>query len=767
MISAASHASLPSKPPPPTERETRFWLFLGTALASEEQRSLLALRASLDRNPGGLVHRMGTDDAHPMHLPVIVDWVEATLGSAAAAKVDAFARAAARKAARRQLRKRAAKANGSSSLAVGDPTRYESHAATLRFMFLAMAAFEEEQEEQGPADGLADMDADDLGGDCPREAMDDAYGDQEGRGDAAAHDFASEVRVPQDLAGFLGDEKMERCMSDLNIIWQVPTNNAASAAGAAPIDASVGDAAGEAWGCKEPALLQTKYVYSDGVIRSVVVDRIGGSAPPSDATLRAALRNSLALKLLQHWQMCCHAGCPMCEKVGPGGDSDSHQRRGGNSYGNGGGLSSQQQQSLRQQGPAFAQQQEGPTFASASLAGSSFPRPSADTRGFARVDARTWGVKLLAIRSCLPPRPPAPGRGHNRAFARGERSIAGQISPAQLEAQYAAKPQYRTHAAILKLVFLALDKIHRVGGIVNLGGSFTRDDVPAEMVPGLTQAPGSDAGAVPFLDLDVRCEEVHSALCHIAQCPFKTKKVHFTQGGGGRGGGGGGDSKGSIDNSIDNSDRDGESKQQQQQQQQQQQGPKQPGRWQQGPVPLGQGSHYSQHRHQHDDRCCSGAASRRIDCDVYLKTRTRLVCNSLTRKLLEHWIDCAHVGCPICQPLGQLNEAKRTYTFPLVDTFHTGWTPLLRDQKQRMLVVRKRRKARNHGGAGAGIGMGKEAARPIMKRSRAISSSSSNSNSSGGIAAGGSPQRSGRSRTNSSGSALVESMKRVCLRDHI
>jgi hypothetical protein len=39
-----------------------------------------------------------------------------------------------------------------------------------------------------------------------------------------------------------------------------------------------------------------------------------------------------------------------------------------------------------------------------------------------------------------------------------------------------------------------------------------------------------------------------------------------------------------------------------------------------------------------------------------------------------------------------------------------------------MLVVRKRWKARNHGGAGTGIGMGTEAARPIMKRSRAISS---------------------------------------------
>ena len=81
MISAATHASLPSKPPPPTERETRFWLFLGTALASEGQQSLLSLRDSLDRNPGGLVHRMGTDDAHPMHLPVIVDWVEATQSS--------------------------------------------------------------------------------------------------------------------------------------------------------------------------------------------------------------------------------------------------------------------------------------------------------------------------------------------------------------------------------------------------------------------------------------------------------------------------------------------------------------------------------------------------------------------------------------------------------------------------------------------------------------------------------------------------------------
>ena len=48
--------------------------------------------------------------------------------------------------------------------------------------------------------------------------------------------------------------------------------------------------------------------------------------------------------------------------------------------------------------------------------------------------------------------------------------------------------------------------------------------------------------------------------------------------------------------------------------------------------------------------------------------------------------------------------------------------PLLHDQQQRMLVVRKRWKARNHGGAGTGIGMGTEAARPIMKRSRAISS---------------------------------------------
>ena len=51
------------------------------------------------------------------------------------------------------------------------------------------------------------------------------------------------------------------------------------------------------------------------------------------------------------------------------------------------------------------------------------------------------------------------------------------------------------------------------------------------------------------------------------------------------------------------------------------------------------------------------------------------VCETKTRKLLKHWLECSHAACPICQPLGWFDptggtEGKGDFTYPLI---HKEW----------------------------------------------------------------------------------------------